>query len=321
MIQELFELPIPTSLVEGKLYYLVLQKAKKTSWIYKGNTNRGHWFRNRGTGADFYVTIESVREIPEEHYGSIMIGPDCMITPEEERVVDLLASYFEITGVKASQVGIVNGYITLEHIEEVVRDYYKENTDYYTPPVNDNPTVVAPPEVPAPITFEEPVKSTPEISLEDARTIASTIPSMAEKMYELYPELRPKVPAIWDLVVSELYEYTANNLGPKKVTPRVKSHVASCEDNVVGIPEYLSTMDAIRRMSILQKFLPELDVDSELYHIILSPETGLVEVVPTADISSPFVFNDETLAGEFLSNNRSTVEMYFDFVQKLFKQQ
>ena len=325
MEEDIFILPSPKGLVKNKVYYLTKQKARYTCWVYLGVVAAGEWFKNRGTGADFFVTIGQVREIPEEDYRHMKIPEGGILSEEEIDNIRFISEYNKKRNANVSQRSIEQGLITYEAMQEelygVVTGTAVEPTYYKAHPPVEKVKEYTSKETPGPKTVGW--ETTPLFSLEEAKQILATMPGMSEKIYTMYPELQPDVPVIWDIIKADGYTYNGNDLTPTKAVSCGNIVPRDMEDNVVGIPDYLYVMNAVRKMSFLQQHLPVLEVreTSPLYTFVVNTDTGGVEVIPTTDIASVFVFQDEETARDFLANNPSIVEMYFSFISKIFKQQ
>lgn len=325
MLGDILELPTPDALIERKVYYLTQQKARYTCWAYLGMGATGHWFKNRGTGADFFVTIEQVREIPESDYRYMKIPEGGILSEEEVNNICFISEYNKKRKSNVSQRSIEQGIITYEAMHQelygVVTDTAVEPTYYKAHPPVQKVTESMSKETPGPKTVGW--DNTPLFSLEEAKQILASMPGMSEKIYVMYPELQPKVPVIWDIIKADGYTYNSNDLTPTKAVSYGNVSPRDMEDNVVGIPDYLHVMNAVRKMSFLQQHLPVLEVreTSPLYTFVVNTDTGGVEVIPTTDVASVFIFQDEETARDFLANNPSIIEMYFSFISKIFKQQ
>ena len=327
MEEDIFMLPSPEGLVKNKVYYLVKQKARYTCWVYLGMGATGEWFKNRGTGADFFVTIDQVREVPATDYRYMKIPEGGLLSDEEVSNIRFISEYNKKRSANVSQRSIEQGLITYEAMQEelygtvtdtvVAPTYYKAQPSFGETPTNTQGTTHKETPGVEVVGWEQPL-----FSLDEAKQILASMPSMSEKIYVMYPELKPNIPVIWDIITADGYTYNSNDLTPTKavscgnVTPR------DLEDNVVGIPEYLRNMNAVRKMSFLQQHLPVLEVDKDapLYTFVVSTESGGVDIIPTTDIANVFIFQDEDTAKTFLANNTDIVEEYFSFINKIFKQ-
>lgn len=326
--------PIPQTLETGKLYYLVAQKSRYTSWVYLGTQRTGEWFKNRGTGADFFVPITEVREIPETEYRYLNIPRDGFITAEEISKINTISEYNKKFGTKISQRAVDLGEVNYEAMRvELYGDVSRAVTDeqYYTTQTLDKTTtkvdIIQSKETPGPEetkgwdTPEQPKNMDSVVTKEMAKQIIATLPAMAEAMYELYPDLKPNVPAVWEVIKVDTYKIDSETMIPSRCVFGGSKVPSDLDATYVGMPEYLPTMNAIRKMSFLSQVLPIVEVgdNKPFYTIVLNSASGGVEVIPTEDVVNPFVFVDEQTGKDFVRNNQDIITEYFSFVNKIFK--
>lgn len=320
----------PTELVQRRAYYLTIQKARYTCWIYLGTASAGEWFKNRGTGADWFVkSLSEVREVPREDYKPLHLPNDGYITEEEVATIKLISEYNKKTHSRVSQKSIADGFITIEdmrkelycNVESMVLDNTKSYEVYPTEESNSsNSSIETPAQVEEVYDWKDCNNETePTITLEEAKQIIATIPSMADKMYLLYPELVPVVPAIWEVITADVYKYSPENLSARVINYGNKSPI-ELDDTYVGSQPFLSTMNAIRKLSFLRQRLGKIEIseDEPFYTIVVSSDTSTIEVLPTYDVASPFIFATEKQGEEFLVNNSQLVNEYFSFITETF---